>query len=204
MEPVTRPVPLFVRGVLKASELVLCAERWVLQSLMGLLLALVLLNVVTRYTGHPIYWVDEASVFAVVWLTFVGASIMTRLRMDFAVSLLTDKLGPRSARLFKRLATLGVLLFGFAMLYMCWIWLDPVGIARYGFDAKAYAADSFNFLYTLKSQTLEWPIWVLQLIMPLFSLGFTLHALANLLEDLNLSERRSFPEFGVASPDAVN
>lgn len=204
MKPVTRPVSLFVRAVLKASESVLCAERWVLQALMALLLGLVLLNVVTRYTGNPLYWVDEASVFAVVWLTFVGASIMTRLRLDFAVSLLTDKLGSRSARWFKRLATAGVLVFGVAMLYMCWIWLDPIGIARYGFDAKAYAADSFNFLYTLKSQTLEWPIWVLQLIMPLFSLGFTLHALANLLEDLNLAERRNFPEFGVSSPDAVN
>ena len=204
MDPQTHTAPLFVRAVLKASDGVLCAERWVLQLLMALLLGLVLLNVVTRYTGHPIYWVDEASVFAVVWLTFVGASIMTRLRLGFAVSLLTDKLGIRSAQLFKRLATLGVLLFGIAMLYMCWIWLDPVGIARYGFDAKAYAADSFNFLYTLKSQTLEWPIWVLQLIMPLFSLGFTLHALANLMEDLDLVERRDFPEFGVSSPDAVN
>lgn len=204
MKAITTPFRLFVRGVLTASDGVLCVERWLLQMLMALLLGLVLLNVVTRYTGHPIYWVDEASVFVVVWLTFVGASIMTRLRLDFSVGLLTDKLGSRSARLFKRLATLGVLLFGIAMLSMCWLWLDPIGIARYGFDAKAYAAESFNFLYTLKSQTLEWPIWVLQLIMPSFSLGLTLHALANLLEDLNLIERRSFPVFGVSSPDAVN
>jgi TRAP-type C4-dicarboxylate transport system permease small subunit len=199
-----RSVPRFVRAVLKASDLLLCAERWLLSLLMGLLVALVLLNVVTRYTGHPIYWVDEASVFAVVWLTFVGASIMTRLRLDFAVGLLTDKLGPRGTKVFKRIATLGVLSYGLAMLGMCWLWLDPVGIARYGFDAKAYAAESFNFLYTLKSQTLEWPIWLLQLIMPLFALAFTLHALANLLEDMDLAQRRSFPEFGISSPDAVN
>jgi TRAP-type C4-dicarboxylate transport system permease small subunit len=197
-------VPLLARVVLKASDLLLTAERWTLSLLMALLLALVLLNVVTRYGGNPIYWVDEAAVFTVVWLTFVGASIMTRLRLDFAVGLLTDKLGPRGARVFQRIATLGVLSFGVAMLAMCWIWLDPLGITRYGFDAKAYAAESFNFLYTLKSQTLEWPIWMLQLIMPLFSMAFTLHALANFLEDLNLVERRKFPEFGVASPDAVN
>jgi hypothetical protein len=47
-----------------------------------------MLNVVTRYSGVPLYWVDEASVYCVVWLTFIGASAMTRLRLDFAVTLL--------------------------------------------------------------------------------------------------------------------
>ena len=31
---------------------------------------------------------------------------------------------------------------------MCWVWMDPIGIARYGFDAKEFAAESFKFLYT--------------------------------------------------------
>lgn len=203
MNDQVRPGHPVVRGVLRCSDAVLTLERWLLSALMSLLVALVLLNVATRYTGHPIYWVDEASVYAVVWLTFVGASIMTRLRLDFAVGLVTDKLGPAGAKAFKLVATTGVLVFGCAMLAMCWLWMDPVGLARHGFDAKAFAGQSFNFLYTLKSQTLEWPMWVLQLIMPLFGLGITLHALANLLEDMELAPRRSHPEFHVSSPDAV-
>ncbi|GJG98330.1 TRAP transporter small permease [Cupriavidus pauculus] len=198
--PVARPV----RWVLRASEAVLAVERLALGGLMTLLVVLILLNVVTRYAGLPLYWVDEASIYSVVWLTFVGASIMTRLRLDFAVGLLTEQLPPRLARASKVIATGGVLVFGLAMVAMCWLWMDPVGIVRYGFDAKEYAAQSFNFLYTEHTQTLEWPMWVLQLIMPLFACTLSLHALANLLEDLDLAPRRTYPEFHVGSAESVN
>ena len=60
--------------------------------LMYLLTALILLNVVTRYSHFPIYWIDESAVYCVVWLTFIGASAMTRLRLDFAVTMLTERL----------------------------------------------------------------------------------------------------------------
>ena len=193
-----------VRWVLALSSHILRTERQVLTGLMTLLVLLILLNVVTRYTGMPIYWVDEAAVYTVVWLTFVGASVMTRLRMDFAVTMLTDHLSARGAQAFKVVATLGVLLFGLAMLVMCWVWMDPIGIARYGFDAKEFAADSFNFLYTERTQTLNWPTWVLQLILPIFSATFSVHALANLLEDMGAAERVKHAGFDVVNADAVN
>lgn len=193
-----------VRWVLALSTQVLRTEKLLLTALMSLLVVLILLNVVTRYSGMPIYWIDEAAVYTVVWLTFVGASVMTRLRMDFAVGLLTDQFGPRSARVAKVIATSGVLLFGVAMLVMCWVWMDPVGIARYGFDAKEFAAESFNFLYTERTQTLNWPTWVLQLILPIFSATFSVHALANLLEDLGAADRVKHAGFDVVNADAVN
>jgi len=192
------------RRVLDASDFVLRCERHLLSSLMGLLIVLVLLNVVTRYGGFPLYWVDEASVYCVVWLTFIGASAMTRLRLDFAVTLLTDKLGTRAAHIAKASASGGVLLLGLALLAMCWLWMDPAGIVRHGFDAKEFAAESFNFLYTERTQTLDWPTWLVQLILPIFSLTLSVHALANLLEDLGLQPTRTHDEFHVANADAVN
>jgi len=192
------------RRVLDASDVVLRCERHLLSSLMGLLIVLVLLNVVTRYGGFPIYWVDEASVYCVVWLTFIGASAMTRLRLDFAVTLLTDKLGARAVRIAKASASGCVLLLGLALLAMCWLWMDPAGIVRHGFDAKEFAAESFNFLYTERTQTLDWPTWLVQLILPIFSLTLSVHALANLLEDLGLQPKRAHDEFHVANADAVN
>ncbi|KQM72564.1 TRAP transporter small permease [Xylophilus sp. Leaf220] len=199
-----RPPEPVVRRVLDASDALLRLERWLLTFLMTLLVVLILLNVVTRYAGVPLYWVDEASVYAVVWLTFVGASAMTRLRLDFAVTMLTDKLGARAVQVAKLIASGGVLFFALALFAMCWLWMDPVGIARAGFDAKAFAGESFNFLYTERTQTLEWPVWVLQLIMPIFAVCMSLHALANLLEDLRLAPRRLHPAFQAANPDAVN
>lgn len=186
---------LWARWVQQASSAILALERRALMVLMGLLTLLILLNVVSRYTGMPIYWVDEASVYTVVWLCFVGASAMTRLRLDFAVTLLTDWLSERNAKRVKALATFGVFAFGLALLAMCWLWMDPLGIARYGFDAKAYAADSFNFLYTERTQTLDWPTWAVQLILPLFAIGFSVHAAANLVEDLGLRPRAEIKGF---------
>jgi TRAP-type C4-dicarboxylate transport system permease small subunit len=199
-----KPAPRSVRWVLDASDALLRFERWLLTFLMSLLTALILVNVATRYSGMPIYWIDEAAVYTVVWLTFVGASAMTRLRLDFAVTMVTEKLGPRKAQIAKVIATGGVLFFALALFAMCWIWMDPVGIASKGFDAREYAAESFNFLYTERTQTLEWPVWVLQLIMPIFALCMSLHALANLLEDLHLAPQRQHPAFQAANPEAVN
>ena len=193
-----------VRWAMALSTAVLRTERAALTVLMGLLVLLILLNVVTRYSGTPIYWVDEAAVFTMVWLTFVGASIMTRLRMDFAVGLVSDHLPPGGAKVLKVIATLGVLVFALALVWMCWVWMDPRGIAAAGFNAKDYAEASFNFIYTERTQTLEWPTWVLQLILPIFSLTLTVHAFANLLEELEASPRLVHPGFDVVSADAVN
>lgn len=202
-EKANRPAGL-ARWVLDASDGVLRCERHLLTGLMGLLIVLVLLNVVTRYTGIPLYWVDEASVYCVVWLTFIGASAMTRLRLDFAVTLLTDKLGAQGVRIAKAAASGGVLLLGLALLAMCWIYMDPVGLARYGFDAKEFAAESFNFLYTESTQTLNWPVWAIQLILPIFSVTLSVHALSNLIEDLGLQPKRGHAGFNIANADAVN
>lgn len=193
-----------VRWAMALSTAVLRAERAALTVLMGLLVLLILLNVVTRYSGTPIYWVDEAAVFTMVWLTFVGASVMTRLRMDFAVGLVSDHLPPGGAKVLKVIATLGVLVFALALVWMCWLWMDPRGIAAAGFNAKDYAEASFNFIYTERTQTLEWPTWVLQLILPIFSLTLTVHAFANVLEELEASPRLVHPGFDVVSADAVN
>lgn len=201
--PAPRSSRRLSRWVLDASGALLGAERLLIGALMALLMVLILVNVTTRYAGVPIYWIDEAAVFSVVWLCFIGGSAMTRLRMDFAVTLLSDKLGPRAARIARLLAGGGVLLFGLAMLAMCWIWMDPVGIARHGFDAKEYAAKSFNFLYTERTQTLNWPTWVLQSILPLFSATLTLHATANLVEDLGLQPRREHQGFTKTDAEAV-
>jgi TRAP-type C4-dicarboxylate transport system permease small subunit len=152
---------------------------------------LILLNVVTRYTGIPLYWVDESAIYSVVFLSFVGASAMTRLRLDFTVTLMTERLSARGVRIAKVMATSVVLLFGLALLWLCVLWLDPVGMARAGFDARELAARTFNFIYTERTQTLNWPVWALYMIMPVFALSMVVHSTANLLEDLELVPRVS-------------
>jgi TRAP-type C4-dicarboxylate transport system permease small subunit len=204
MEPSTLfPAPRAIpRALVALSSGLLAAERAAVMALMVLLTGLVLLNVVTRYAGRPIYWVDEACIYAIVWLTFVGASAMTRMRLDFAVGMLTERLTPQGQARAKIAATLAVLVFAVLLGWMCWLWLDPVGIAAAGFDAKTFAGQSFNFIYTERTQTLGWPNWVFYLIMPIFAAGLLVHALANLMEDLGAHPAVRLPSIAPASSPA--
>jgi TRAP-type C4-dicarboxylate transport system permease small subunit len=185
------------------SSALLAIERVAVLALMTLLTGLVLLNVVTRYAGRPIYWVDEACVYSIVWLTFIGASAMTRMRLDFAVGMLTERLSSRGQALARRISTLAVIVFALLLGWMCVLWLDPLGIAAAGFDARKFAGQSFNFIYTERTQTLGWPNWVFYLIMPIFSLCLLLHALANLLEDLGAHPPVALPSLAGAQPAAT-
>ncbi|QCK84439.1 TRAP transporter small permease [Phreatobacter aquaticus] len=198
--PLARPYRL----ILAASTRLLAVERLLIMGFMYLLTALILLNVATRYARVPIYWIDESAVYSVVWLTFIGASAMTRLRLDFAVSMLTERLSERGAMIAKVLSTLAVIIFGLALMTMCWLWMDPVGLARAGFDAREFAGQTFNFLYTERTQTLGWPTWSLYLIMPIFAVSMTIHGLANLIEDLELAPKASHPSFVLSAVDGVN
>lgn len=191
---VTPPAAPF-RAVMWLSMKLLAAERIAVAGFMFLLTGLILLNVVTRYSGVALYWVDESAVYSVVFLTFIGASAMTRLRLDFAVTILTERFSSRGVRIAKVAATAIVLLFGLTLLWLCVLWLDPAGIARAGFDARELAARTFNFIYTERTQTLNWPVWALYLIMPVFALSMTIHSAANLLEDLALVPRASQAAF---------
>lgn len=192
------------RGIAGASSALLAVERLTLMGLMYLLTGLILANVVTRYSHFPIYWIDESAVYCVVWLTFIGASAMTRLRLDFAVTMMTERLSPRNQKIAKVIATSMVVVFGLSLIATCVLWMDPIGLARAGFDARKLAAETFNFLYTERTQTLNWPTWVLYLTLPIFAVSMTIHGLANLLEDLELAPRTPPKGFQLSELDGVN
>ncbi|WPO42931.1 TRAP transporter small permease [Tardiphaga sp. 42S5] len=192
------------RVILVASAGLLAFERLALMGLMYLLTALILVNVVTRYSHFPIYWIDESAVYSVVWLTFIGASAMTRLRLDFAVTMMTERLSAKSQQIFKIIATSTVIVFGVGLIVTCMLWMDPIGLAQAGFDAKKFAGQTFNFLYTERTQTLNWPTWVLYLTLPIFAVSITIHGIANLLEDLGLVAKVPPKGFQLSELDGVN
>ncbi len=148
--------PLYARAIVSLSEAMLALEKRAVAGLMCVLLALILLNVVTRYSGHPLYWVDESAVYAMLLAAFLGGSALTRLRLGFAVTLLTDYLPPRGGAPDARgLDTGSSSCSPWRLRHSAGCGWTPVGIIRAGFDAKAFAAESFNFLYTERSQDAE-------------------------------------------------
>ncbi|WP_163849151.1 TRAP transporter small permease [Pseudooceanicola aestuarii] len=143
--------------------------------------ALILLNVVTRSMGAALYWVDELAIYAMAWMTFLGASAALHFGQTVAVTILTDKLPAPVQTLVARLVDAIVLAFAVMMLWFCWRWFMPLELLRHGLDTQAFQGATFNFVYAEPTTTLGIPkAWVWS-IMWIFALGATLHSLANLL-----------------------
>ncbi|MBF9044273.1 TRAP transporter small permease subunit [Rhodobacterales bacterium HKCCE4037] len=142
---------------------------------------LILLNVVTRTAGAPIYWVDEAAVYTMVWMTFFGASAAIQMRQQVAITILTDALPAGLQRVAAKLVDVAIFVFAAAMVWFCWRWFNPLALAQAGWDVMAFQGSTFNFIYAEPTSTLGIPKWIIWLMMPVFSFGVLLHATAHLL-----------------------
>ncbi len=141
---------------------------------------LVLLNVVTRAMSASIFWVDEAAIMAMTWMSFLAASAAVHFGHSVSVTLLTDMLPEALACAAQRAVDIVVVIFAVLMLWLCWRWFMPLEVLRAGFDAMAFQGETFNFIYAEPTLTLGIRKFWLWLIMPLFALGLTLHGVANL------------------------
>ncbi|MEX3314061.1 TRAP transporter small permease [Sulfitobacter sp. PS-8MA] len=142
---------------------------------------LILLNVTTRSFGAALFWVDELAIYAMAWMTFLGASAGLHYGHAVAVTILTENLPQPLHRILAKLVDLIVLGFALLMVWFCWRWFSPLELARQGFDTKAFQAATFNFIYAEPTTTLGIKkVWV-WLVMWAFALGATLHGLAHVL-----------------------
>ncbi|MCI5112290.1 MAG: TRAP transporter small permease [Marivita sp.] len=141
---------------------------------------LILLNVVTRSLGAALFWTDELAIYAMVWMTFLGASAAVHHGSAVAVTILTDALPPALQKVSARLVDLIVLVFALLMVWFCWLWFAPHMLLRAGFDTEVFQGETFNFIYSEQTTTLGIrKVWV-WIVVWLFSAGMTLHGVANL------------------------
>lgn len=163
-------------------------ELWAAAVLAVCVTLLILLNVVTRNTGNALFWVDELAIYAMAWMTFLGASAALHYRNSVAITLLPDAVSPRAKAVIVK--TVDIIVFGFAlaMLWFCWRWFMPVELARAGFDTKAFQGNTFNFIYAEPTSTLGIPKYIFWSVMWLFALGATLHSTMHLMTAPSWSE----------------
>lgn len=164
----------------RASHLWARVELVCAAALAASVTGLILLNVVTRAAGNAIYWVDEAAIYAMVWMTFLAASAAIHFRSAIAVTLVNEMLSGHALRLLERAVDLVLFVFACLMVWICLRWFMPLELMRAGWDVKAFQGQTFNFIYAEPTNTLDLPkVWV-WLVMPLFTLGALLHSAANL------------------------
>jgi TRAP-type C4-dicarboxylate transport system permease small subunit len=79
------------------DRLLLAVNRWLVIALLAAMATMVFANVALRFlTDHSILWVEEASRYAMVWLTFVGAGPVLRYGGHIGIDTLQQAL-PRAA-----------------------------------------------------------------------------------------------------------
>lgn len=142
---------------------------------------LVLLNVVTRTAGNALFWVDELAIYAMAWMTFLGASAALHHRTSVSITLLTDAVSAPIKAIILKAVDIIIFIFALAMLWFCWIWYMPLELARAGFDTMAFQGQTFNFIYAEPTTTLGIPKYIVWSVMWLFALGATLHSTMHLL-----------------------
>ncbi|MEM0907762.1 MAG: TRAP transporter small permease subunit [Pseudomonadota bacterium] len=167
-----------VSAVWARCELVLAALCVVLVS------GLILTNVVTRSAAMAIYWIDEAAIYVMIWMTFLAASAAIRTRGGASVTLLAEVVPQRAQRWLRLYVDVVVFIFACAMITFFFWWFDPITLSAMGFDTEAFQGATFNFVYAEPTVTLgikkAW-IW---LVMGIFALGACLHATSNLYDSI--------------------
>jgi TRAP-type C4-dicarboxylate transport system permease small subunit len=184
---------MLARATQRLSAAVALLERAALMLLMAGIAAFVLMNVLLRGAGITIAWADEMAVYSMILSGFIGASLMLRGRIDPAVLLLHEFTPERGLRLLRIVISVVCVAFGLILLYTTWLWFDPLGLARAGFDVPSFEMSTFNFVYTDVTPIMGLPTFWFYLVMPWFGLTVTIHALANLVEDLGLVARPDNP-----------
>lgn len=150
--------------------------------LLALVFGLLLLNIVTRLAGHALFWVDEAAVMGMVWMTFLAASVSLQRRTNIAVTLAVDLFGECTRRWLGVLVDVLLLVFVVILLVLVWRWFAPLELIAAGGDLVAFSTTTFNFMYEEPTQTLglrkAW-FWA---ILPVFAVCASIHCVANLAD----------------------
>ena len=149
----------------------------------AVVMALIVLNVVTRAANMSLFWVDEAAIYAMVWMIFLATAVTLKRRQALSGTVLVDYFPARLRAVVGVIIDLSVLLFGVLVLVFAWKWYAPLDLLRSGFDLAEFSAQTMNFMYQEHANTFGLRKFWLWLIIPYFGLSVALHALANLSAD---------------------
>ncbi|MBO6824619.1 MAG: TRAP transporter small permease subunit [Sneathiella sp.] len=168
----------------KVSAGILAIEKALLIFLAAAVTGLILLNVVTRSVDYALYWVDELAIYAMIWMVMIGASMIVRLRKGIAVTILDEVLPTNIKAVLALIVDFMVLAFSATLIWLSYIWYDPLTLIAVDFDLAAFSADSFNFIYEEPTNTLGIPKFWIWLIIPIVAITMTWHAFTNFAERL--------------------
>jgi TRAP-type C4-dicarboxylate transport system permease small subunit len=182
-----------VKAITAMSDWIARAERGLARAIVLALPLMILANAAGRAVRSPIYWMDELAILTMVWLAMIGMSLTLKTRDAVAVTMVVDVMPPAVMKAMKAVIDALVLVFGVALLVLCYRWFDPLMLMRVGFNIREFSGETFNFMYQDTTATLGIPKFWFWLVVPLTGLTTSVHALSNLLQTLALPAATRVP-----------
>ncbi len=144
-------------------------EKVIAMLLIAAMTIVIATAVVFRYFFHaPIFWANEASIFMMAWITFIGGSLGLKYKSQASVTFLTDRFSEKGKRILEIVAYIIILLFMALLLYLSYQWVLSSS--------------------HLKSTSMRIPMWIPYLSVPVgltFAFIHLLNHLLNLFKNKN-------------------
>src|SRR5690625_6410965 len=84
----------------KISNIIGSFERVITIILMATITVVLFFNVIFRYfLKDPIFWANEASIFMMAWLTFLGGSLSLKYKSQASITFIVNRLTERNKRI---------------------------------------------------------------------------------------------------------
>jgi len=100
------------------DRVLLRLNRWAVIAILAAMALMVFVNVALRFlTDHSILWVEEASRYLMIWLTFLGSGIVLRYGAHIGIDTLQDRF-PRRAPFIRAIVFALLLAFFAAMVWL--------------------------------------------------------------------------------------
>lgn len=100
-----------------ANKVLSKVEQYFIAILLLAVAVILFINVVLRFFGTSIMWAEELARYAIVWITFVGASVCVYKGAHIGVDVIMNILGEKSKKILSLILVLFSLIFSLTFTY---------------------------------------------------------------------------------------
>jgi len=145
------------------SNIIESIEKVISMILIVTITVVLFCNVIYRYfLNDPIYWANEASIFMMAWLTFLGGSLGLKYKSQASITFLVERLAGKSKRVMSIITHIIILIFIAYLLYISYDWIFS--------------------LSSTKSSSMRIPMWIPYLSVPVGLTFAFIHLLDQLID----------------------
>src|SRR5699024_8684895 len=108
----------------KVSDLIGSVEKLITIILMAAITIVLFCNVIFRYfLKDPIFWANEASIFMMAWVTFLGGSLSLKNKSQASITFLVNRFTEKNKRILNIVTHIVILASLGFLIYLSFDWI---------------------------------------------------------------------------------